>query len=308
MMTIERTRAMPLTKLISGASILRLRDGRALSFAEYGRRTGHVLFYFHGFPGSRLEGGLLAEPARRLGIRLIAIDRPGMGLSTFKPRRHFLEWPCDVAELADGLGIDRFSVLGYSGGGPYALACACKIPGRLLACGIVSGAGIAGPVLTILSPWLPWLLSPLVQHFFGERERASGARPGGARPSGSRPSFSRWWPEPDKRVPAWVGEIMAASLAEAFRQGSKGPAYEGTLLGGHWDFKPKDVVCRNVHWWHGALDRHVPIARGRAVAASLSNCATTFYPGEGHISLMVNHGEDVVRAIAENFRTSELRL
>jgi len=266
-----------------------LRDGRTLGFAEYGDPAGNVLFYFHGYPGARVEARLLAEPAERLGIRLIGIDRPGMGLSTFQARRRFLDWPSDVAELADKLGIDRFSVVGCSGGGPYAIACACKIPDRLVACGIVAGAGIAGPFLWLISRGLPWLLSPLIRPFFQDEEHA--ARFGR--------SFNRWWPEPDRKVRPRIGNILAASVAEAFRQGSKGPAYEGTLLGGHWDFNPEDVHYPNLYWWHGERDRHVPIAMGRAVAARLSGCKAIYYPDEGHISLIVNRGEDIVRTLAK---------
>jgi hypothetical protein len=122
------------------SDILQLRDGRTLGFAEYGVRSPKVLFYFHGYPGSRVEARLLAEPAERLGIRLIEIDRPGMGLSTFKLGRRFSDWPADVAELADDLGIDRFSLIGCSGGAPYAIAwssgngCGIRLPPQSAEC------------------------------------------------------------------------------------------------------------------------------------------------------------------------------
>jgi pimeloyl-ACP methyl ester carboxylesterase len=266
---------------------LQLRDGRTLGFAEYGDCAGNVLFYFHGFPGARLEAQLLAGPAERRRVRLIAIDRPGMGLSTFEDRRRFLDWPSDVAEFADKLGIDRFSVVGYSGGGPYALACARRIPDRLVACGIVSGAGIAGPLLSVVSQGLPWLLSPLIRPFFRDKEHAMRSGQG----------FNQWWPEPDKKVRPLTGNVLAASIAEAFRQGSKGPAYEGTLLGGNWDFQPEDVHYPNLYWWHGERDRHVPIAMGRAVADRLSGCHAAYFPSEGHITLLVNRGDEIVRTL-----------
>src|SRR5271154_1227897 len=195
-----------------------LSDGRTLGFAEYGNRAGNVLFYFHGYPGARVEARLLAEPAEQLGIRLIGIDRPGMGLSTFKPQRRFLDWPSDVVELADRLDIDHFFVVGCSGGGPYALACACRIPDRLIACGIVAGAGVAGPFLSLISRWAPWLLSPLIRPFHQDEKHAAQ----------SLRRFSRWWPNPDRKVLPRVRDILAAPLAEGLRQGSKGPAYEGT--------------------------------------------------------------------------------
>src|SRR5438552_17010722 len=110
-----------------------LRDGRRLGYAEYGDPAGVAVFYFHGTPGSRLEGTIADEAAKRLRVRLIAIDRPGVGLSTFKPRRKLRDWPADVIALADALGIDRFAIVGLSGGGPHALAGARYIGTRLIA-------------------------------------------------------------------------------------------------------------------------------------------------------------------------------
>jgi pimeloyl-ACP methyl ester carboxylesterase len=145
---------------------IQLRDGRTLGYAEYGMRDGKALFYFHGHPGSRLEARLLAEQAKHSGIRLIGIDRPGMGLSCFQAGRHLLDWPLDVVELANSLHLDRFAVVGFSGGGPYALACAYRIPQRLTACGIIAGVGHTSRFRSFLSLWLPWLLLPIARRFF----------------------------------------------------------------------------------------------------------------------------------------------
>lgn len=124
-----------------------LRDGRTLGYAEVGNSEGNTVFYFHGHPGSRLGARFLANHAAQADIRLIGIDRPRIRLSTFKAGRHLLEWPNDVVELADTLQIERFAVVGFSDGGPYALACAYKIPQRLTACGIVAGVGHTGRFL-----------------------------------------------------------------------------------------------------------------------------------------------------------------
>ena len=101
-----------------------LPDGRSLGYAAYGDPQGKPLFFFHGFPSSRLEAQFTEGVAGRLGARIIAIDRPGFGRSDFKKERRIRDWPDDVLALADALGIDRFAVLGVSGGGPYAAACA----------------------------------------------------------------------------------------------------------------------------------------------------------------------------------------
>src|SRR4051812_34137799 len=104
---------------VKPGSTVTLRDGRRLGYAEYGEPDGRPVFYFHGTPGSRIDGRGADAEVRALGLRVIAVERPGYGLSTFVPRRTIASWPADVTELADALGIERFGVYGYSYGGPY---------------------------------------------------------------------------------------------------------------------------------------------------------------------------------------------
>src|SRR3954452_12995822 len=101
--------------------VIRLHDGRSLGYVESGDPRGKPVLFFHGFGTTRVVCPS-DEPARRMGVRLIALDRPGIGLSTPLPGRRLLDWPDDVREAADLIGFDRFSVVGWSGGGPYALA------------------------------------------------------------------------------------------------------------------------------------------------------------------------------------------
>jgi len=124
---------------LKDTNILRLPDGRRLGYAEYGDLKGKPIFEFHGNPSSRLGSILFDEAARRLGVRVVGIDRPGMGLSDYKHSRKLLEWPDDVIELANALGIDRFTIVGGSGGVPSVLACAYKIPERLISVGVLFG-------------------------------------------------------------------------------------------------------------------------------------------------------------------------
>src|SRR5210317_201332 len=116
-----------------------LKDGRTLGFAEYGDLSGRVVFHFNGSGGSRLEHPADLSILTELGVRLITTDRPGHGLSDPQPKRNLLNWPDDISELADQLGLEKFYIIGHSAGGPYALACAYKLPDRIVACGIVSG-------------------------------------------------------------------------------------------------------------------------------------------------------------------------
>jgi pimeloyl-ACP methyl ester carboxylesterase len=276
---------------------VRLRDGRALGYAEYGNRAGATLLYFHGHPGSRLEARFLAASACRAGVHLVGVDRPGMGLSTYQRRRRLLDWPDDVVQLADHLGIDCFAVLGFSGGGPYALACAYRIPHRLTGCGLVASVAPLGLGMALLARTLPWVVTLAVRRLFADPERAQR----------SLRRFARRWIEQDQHAlnQPGVAELMAAALAEAFRQGTRGAAHDGTLLGRPWGFLLGDIGLPNLHLWHGELDREVPVAAIRVVAAELPSGTATHYPNEGHISLIVNHADNIVQTLTARRSTSE---
>lgn len=114
------------------------RDGRVLAYAERGPVGGVAVLAFHGTPGSRLEQHAPSETYDRLGIRLITVERPGMGRSDPDPGRRVLEGPDDVVDLAHALGFGRFFLLGYSGGAPYAAACAHRLGDQVAAVGLVS--------------------------------------------------------------------------------------------------------------------------------------------------------------------------
>ena len=158
-----------------------LRDGRSLGYGEFGHPDGKPVFLFHSWLGSRLDAKFLDESAAKAGIRAIGIDRPGMGLSDFQFGRQILDWPEDVIQLADQLGIEQFAVSGVSGGGPYAAACAYKIPQRMTACHIIAGLGpislgtegmnTNNRALFFLAQRLPWLLRPVLWLSIGRLAR-----------------------------------------------------------------------------------------------------------------------------------------
>jgi pimeloyl-ACP methyl ester carboxylesterase len=153
--------------------VLELKDGRKLGYAEYGDLNGKPMFHFHGHPGSRLEARLFGEKPKEHGVHIISVERPGIGLSDFLHKRTLLDWPDDIIELADHLGLDKFVVEGMSGGGPYAVACAYKIPERLTCCGIIAGMGLInwsrkGMMLSnrisfFISRRLPFLIKTIVK-------------------------------------------------------------------------------------------------------------------------------------------------
>jgi len=121
-------------------NVVQLPDKRQLAYAEYGESNGAPVFVFHGLPGSSLSWGYIPDNPFPPGLRIIAPDRPGYGRSDPKPDRSLLDWTDDITALANALEVEKFSVLGVSGGGPGALAYSWKRPERLTSVGVVSSA------------------------------------------------------------------------------------------------------------------------------------------------------------------------
>src|SRR4051794_16679982 len=129
------------TAMATNEQVVRLADGRRVGLAHLGDPAGYPVVVAHGTPASRLGHEFLDEPARARGLRVVCIDRPGMGLSDPKPDRTLSGWAADVAGVADELEFDRFAAFGYSGGGPYALACGARLSERVSAVATMAGVG-----------------------------------------------------------------------------------------------------------------------------------------------------------------------
>ncbi len=280
---------------------IRLRDGRFLGFAEYGAPDGRPVLYFHGLPASRFEAGLTDQAAVRLGVRIVAPDRPGFGRTDFQPGRTLADWPEDVGQLADALGIQRFAVLGVSGGGPCAVACACRMPQRLTAAGLVGSLGpVARPELARAMKW-PARLSFFLARRWPEAARWLYAEPAGRllRRAPLLALHLLQVAKPDRPVleRADIRNILRESIREAFRCGGLGALEELRLYASEWKLDFGRINCP-VYLWHGEQDRTVPVIMGRHLAATISQCQARFYRQEGHFSLPVNHMEEILRALA----------
>lgn len=245
---------------------------------------------------------MLAPVAQKLQIRLIAPDRPGFGLSSFQPGRQLLDWPADVLELAGALDLDRFAVLGVSGGGPFAAACALKIPDRLHAAGIVSGVGpVDAPGaleqmrplnrrLAKIGQKAPWLFRLVAW----PEVRALKRDPEGyfARAMADMPELDRI-----TLARVEIRSCLQRAGQEAFQAGLRGAALENALTARPWGFRLEDIAME-VHLWHGELDRNAPAAMGRFVANAIPNCRAIFFEDEGHASLLANHQETILSALS----------
>lgn len=284
----------------AAAQVLRLSDGRRLGYAEYGDHRGAPLLFFHGTPGSRRVARWADGAARRRGIRLIAPDRPGFGLSDFQPGRTLGAWPADVRELADALGIGSFAVAGVSGGGPYVAACAWRIADRLTHAGIVSGVGpLDDPALAAALPRSYRAGFALAHRAPATMRLALGLGRLGLRraPGFVLARVAASLPEVDQAVLArpQVRALLLDDAAEALRQGTRGAVQELALFGRPWEI-PLGQIRMRVRVWHGGADAQVPVAIARRLAATLPDCRASFLPHAGHLWVL-DHLDEVLAAL-----------
>ena len=280
---------------------VKLSDGRSLSFARFGDPSGKPVFYFHGFPGSRLEPQSNHDAFLKAGIQLLALDRPGIGHSTRKNKRKLLDWPDDVIEIAKILKLEKFSILGVSGGGPYALACARAIPGYLnkvtVACGLgpidapnaTSGMMLSNRVLFRYGKFFPPVLH--LSTFLMVRQLSS-------KPAKGLKKFVEGLPEPDRLVLSKTDaqDFVAASAVEGVRQGS-GPLLEEIgIYSRSWGFKLEDLNVP-VSLFQGEVDIDVPASMARHQASLIPDCEINLYPDDGHFSLLVNHIDEIIASL-----------
>ena len=283
---------------------LQLADDRQLGYLCCGADTGRPFFYFHGVPGSRHEATLIDRTAKALDIRVMSVDRPGYGLSDYRPDRRLTDWPQDILALADALGLDQFGAIGVSGGGPYALACAHEIAERLTSIGIVCGLGpvykaellqgmkASSRLAFYLADAYPWLFKCL----YGQPlKRLAAAHPeslvrllayynGGA----DRPLLLR----PD------ILNTIAQSLPHAFQRGIAASMQDLRLYQQPWGFELSDIR-KQILLWHGTGDSVVPCRHSEYMHARLQHSKLTLVPKEGHFSLPVLHAENILKALCE---------
>lgn len=263
---------------------LTLADGRTISYTDFGSTDAETIFYFHGFPSSRHEIELTKPVLERedLPVQVIALDRPGFGSSTFQPERDLVDWASDVAEAADKLRIDRFSVLGVSAGGPYALACGHELADRITAVGVVAGlapitaAGMTEAAIakTANSRWfrriqftmLAFALNHGQEDKFLDQALATMGE-------GDRQALN----DPEQR------RNFLNMTRGAFAQGSKAASHEAGLYLTDWRFDPAHITVPT-NLWYGDADFMVPAAAGRWLADRIPRSTYTSWPHHEHLT------------------------
>lgn len=279
-------------------------DGRRLAYLEAGDPHGPLVLHNHGGPGSRFEARLLADCASRNRIRLVCVDRPGMGQSDAQRPRTFSGWAAELVTVADALGHREFGVTGWSEGGPWALAAAAYIdPARLRHVTSIAGGSygafgdnsaarhlskidaLGGFLALHFEPGFRLMYATLgltAEHFrtsfvaqvrksVNEYDRAVLLRPG-------------------------VEEIFAAESAECFAHGSDGLVRDAEVLYRRWAFDVHDID-RPVHMWQGTDDTLVPSAINEEVADAMPGAVWHAVDGAGHF-VAVGAGDEIFAVAA----------
>lgn len=266
-----------------------VRAGRRLSFAEYGVPRGRAVVWMHGTPGARRQ---VPVEARRLaleqGLRIIGVDRPGIGSSTPYLYPDLVDWTHDLEHLLDALGVDSTHLIGLSGGGPYVLAAGAALPERVHGIAVLGGvAPTVGPdaaeggaisLAVRLAPLLALGRVPLgvaMNQFVRLAKPVAGSfldLYAAVQPPGDKTLLSR----PEFRA------MFVDDLLNGNRFQSTAPINDLLLFCREWGFAPADVRVP-VRWWHGDDDHIVPLRHGRHVVDRLPDAELTVIEGESHL-------------------------
>lgn len=282
---------------------IRLPDGRLLGYAEYGDPTGIPIFGLHGTPGSRFMFQLVHPIAAELGVRLLAPERPGFGISSYQRRRTLAGYAQDIADFADALGVAQFGLAGVSGGGPYAAACAALLPERVTALGLISPMGpLAGkerPASIGLGHHMAFRvmprLSPLTAAVFTTGRIAFLHTPNvmfGFIMSRAAPSD---WPILARQE---VRRNLLRGVAEGCRPGIRSGLQEMRIFSRPWNI-PFQAIRAPAFLWQGLSDRNVSVAAALRLGELVPNCRTTRIEKAGHYWIFDN-----IRCVLDTIATA----
>ena len=266
-----------------------VRDGRRLSFAEHGTTRGPAVLWMHGTPGARRQIPVQARAyAVRHGIRLIGIDRPGIGSSTPHLYDDIHDWTVDLQIFADTLGIDRMRLIGLSGGGPYVLAGAHAFPGRVDGVAVLGGVAptvgpeaVAGGLVQLAVAVAPLVFRLRIPLGVGITEAIRLVRPlagpgldlyAALQPDGDKNLLSR----PEFKA------MFLDDLLNGSRFQTSAPLSDLVLFTRDWGFRLTDVAVP-VRWWHGDADHIVPYSHGEHAVDLLDDATLHTIDGESHL-------------------------
>jgi pimeloyl-ACP methyl ester carboxylesterase len=258
-----------------------LRDGRRLAYAVWGDPDGETVFLFHGAPGSRLFAPDPVTTAEA-GVRLVTVDRPGYGGSDRQAGRSILDWPIDLLQVADRLEVARFAVVGHSSGGPYALACALRMPDRISGVAVVSSVAPNDDRPPRDSDDDDLALTGLARKA-PERAQAQIGQAAAWLVQDPDHFFDLPRPEPDGLLltdPS-IRSMYLRAVRESVKQGIDAYAWECVIERRPWDFALADIGT-DVAIWHGGQDATVPPSAAAALAGALPHHHLRLVPEAAH--------------------------
>lgn len=267
-------------------------DGRRLHVYDTGETDARlVVVWCHGTPNVGAPPEPLFPASAELGIRWVSYDRPGYGGSTQRPDRSIGSAAADVSRVADALGIERFALLGHSGGGPHALACGALLPGRVLA--VVSAAGIApfgaeglGWFAGMCTSGVASLRAAAAGRAVKERHEASGAVYDPEFTPADQAALTGPW--------GWFGGIVSRAL----ERGRGGLVDDDLAYVRPWGFEPADVAAP-VLLLHGGRDRIIPSSHSEWLSRRCRSAELRLSPKDGHISILASGGAAALRWLRE---------
>jgi pimeloyl-ACP methyl ester carboxylesterase len=273
--------------------------GRRLGFAEFGTPDGTAVIWLHGTPGARRQIPIEARLfAAEHGLRIVGIDRPGIGSSTPHLYRSMADFAPDLEAVADEIGLDDLVVIGLSGGGPYALAAGHALPGRVKAVGVLGGVAptvgpdaIGGGLVAVgrrIAPVLSVARVPIGIGLTGViRVVKPLASPG-------LDLFARFSPAGDRALlerPEFKAMFLD-DLLNGSRKQISAPLADVLLFSRSWGFELADVKVP-VHWWHGDADHIIPFDHGVHSVERLPDAELHVLPGESHLGGL-GAGEEIL--------------
>ncbi|MFB1063774.1 alpha/beta fold hydrolase [Natrinema sp. H-ect4] len=276
------------------SAVVTVEDGREVAYTEYGAPDGTPLVVLHGTPGSRVVAWLFDEPARKHGVRILAPDRPGYGRSTPWPDRKLTESGEIVAAVLADAGVARAGIVGFSGGGPHALAVAATHGELVEAIDIVSGAPPQSlvsdlPLVQRLLGTLARRAPPLLKGLLGVQTRIVRRTPPAVVLSQYATASER------AEIPPDVADCIRRDFLEAFARHRDGFVTETRLLADEWGFSPA-AVDHTVRLWHGNADANAPLRGARRLSDELPNGELTVLENAGHLTALLRSRSRIVRS------------
>ncbi|TXT58040.1 MAG: hypothetical protein BAJALOKI2v1_460001 [Promethearchaeota archaeon] len=283
--------------------IIKVSDGRKISYLDLGTKEGIPTFFFHGSPGSRYEGLFSEGGASKHNFRILSLDRPGFGKSDFKSKYSLLDYNNDIMEIADSLGFDKFGVIGISGGGTSVLSAAYDIPERLLFA--VDLCGWAPVYKTGLAEYMAPLdkFFSKIARFSPKLFRLPFSYLGKKAKSEDKQEFldliKSSFGDADLEIikDEEIAEFFVRDMKEAFSQGSKGPSWDAVIRYREWGFKLEDIDFK-IHIFHGTEDKFVPMPFVEYKKEHLEDWEYTEYEDQGHLYILTKLNEILGKLIS----------